>query len=168
MKKYSISLLVGGLSLIMVKPAYAHCPLCVAGAGAGLSLSRVLGIDDSITGIWLGAFLGSMSFWTNNSINKTYILGQKFWLYLFVFISTIYSFYRFGLVNEHNGLLLNLPKLIFGMLVGGILFYLIDIINNFIRQKKGKVLFNYQPMVFSLGVIVIASLVMFGLLNYFI
>lgn len=32
--------------------AYAHCPLCVAGAGMGVALSRYLGIDDAVTGVW--------------------------------------------------------------------------------------------------------------------
>ena len=43
--------------------ASAHCPLCTAGAGAGLALSRWLGIDDSISGIWIAAFLGATALW---------------------------------------------------------------------------------------------------------
>lgn len=153
---------------LFIRPAYAHCPLCVAGAGVGLSLSRYLGIDDSITGIWMAAFLGAMSLWLTNSLKKKYVPLQSTVIYVATFVLTIISFYRFGLVNEHNGLLLNLPKLIFGMLVGGIIFYLVDIISGFIKRKRGSVLFPYQGVVFSLGSMILTSAAIFILINYYI
>jgi len=165
--KYSIPVSALGL-LFLAKPAYAHCPLCVAGAGAGLSLSRVLGIDDSITGVWMAAFLGASSFWISNSIKKTYIPYQKLIIYLAVFATTILSFYRFGLINAHNGLIYNLPKLTFGMAVGGVLFYLVDIANAQIKEKKGKVMFPYQSIVFMLGSMIVLSIGIYILINYFI
>ncbi len=164
--KYSIPLSITGL--LFAKPAHAHCPLCVAGAGAGLSLSRVLGIDDSITGVWMGAFLGAMSFWITNSVNKTYIPFQKQVFYLLIFVTTIVSFYRFGLINEHNGLVFNLPKLTFGILAGGILFYLVDTVNTLIKKKNGKVLFPFQSIILSLGSMLLLSMGIYILLNYYI
>ena len=165
--KFSLPLSLSGL-LLFAKPAFAHCPLCVAGAGAGLSLSRVIGIDDSITGIWMGAFLGAMSFWINNSIKRSFFPFQRLVIYLAIFVSTVISFYRFGLINEHNGLILNLPKLTFGIIVGGVLFYVMDFFNSYLKTKKGKVLFPYQSIVISLGSIFLMSVGMYILLNYFI
>lgn len=171
-KKYSILLSLAGFAF--VKPVYAHCPLCVVGAGAGLSLSRVLGIDDSITGVWMAAFLGVMSFWINNSIikksasKKEYIPFQKLIIYIAIFATTIFSFYRFGLINEHNGLIYNLPKLTFGLLTGGALLYLVDMVNEAIKKKKGKVLFSYQSLVFTLGSMFLLSIGIYILINYFI
>ncbi len=164
--KYSIPLSFAGL--LLARPVYAHCPLCVAGAGVGLSLSRVLGIDDSITGVWMAAFLGAMSFWANNYVKKTYIPLQKPVIYILIFATTILSFYRFGLINEHNGLIFNLPKLTFGMITGGALLYLVDIVNAVIKKKKGKVLFPYQSIVFMLGSMVILSIGIYILINYYI
>src|SRR3990172_11353194 len=127
MKKL-IVLPLGLIAFLVNAPvALAHCPLCVAGAGAGLTLSRLLGIDDSITGVWLAAFLGATSLWLTNSIKKKYLPFQAEIIYIVIFATTIFSFYRFGLVNEHNGLISNLPKLIFGMIVGGVVFYLVDV-----------------------------------------
>jgi len=153
---------------LFTRVAYAHCPLCVAGAGAGLSLSRILGIDDTITGVWMGAFLGATAFWIGNSIKKTYFPMQKLAIYLLIFFTTVFSFYRFGLINEHNGLILNLPKLTLGILVGGVLFYLVDIFNSYLKTRNGKVLFPYQSIVVSLGSMVIVSLGFYILLNYYI
>ncbi len=168
MKNLKYSVAISSIGLVLARPAYAHCPLCVVGAGAGLSLSRVLGIDDSITGVWMAAFLGATSFWLNNSIKKTYIPLQKPVIYILIFATTILSFYRFGLINEHNGLIFNLPKLTFGMLTGGVLLYLVDIVNAVIKKRKGKVLFPYQSIVFMLGSMVILSIGIYILINYFI
>ncbi len=156
------------LSLLNPPLAHAHCPLCVAGAGAGLSLSRILGIDDSITGIWFAAFLGAMSLWFANTLNKRFIPMQSFVIYLATFLLTVLSFYKFGLVNEHNGLILNLPKLVFGVVFGGAIFYSTDLINQAIKKSKGKVLFPYQPIIFSLGAMLLLSFVVFYLINYVI
>lgn len=168
MRKIVYSLPITTLGLTLVKPAYAHCPLCVAGAGAGLSLSRVLGIDDSITGVWMAALLGAMSLWLSNSIKKDYIPFQEAVIYISIFAITIISFYRFGLINEHSGLIGNLPKLTFGILTGGVLFYLVDKANALIKKRRGKVLFPYQPIVFSLSSMVILSLIIYILINYYI
>ena len=153
---------------LFVRVSLAHCPLCVAGAGAGLSLSRVLGIDDSISGVWMAAFLGAMSFWINNSLKKKYIPFQEFVIYVGIFATTLLSFYRFGLINEHNGLIGNLPKLTFGMLVGGVVFYAVDKVNILIKKRKGKVLFPYQPIAFSLGSMLLLSMGIYILINYII
>ena len=168
MKKFLSSLIFISGGFIFAKPVFAHCPLCVAGAGAGLSLSRILGIDDSITGVWMGAFLGATAYWLSNMIKKTYIPFQNTVIYLTVFSTTVLSFYRLGLINEHNGLIANLPKLTFGIISGGILFYAVDILNNFIKRKNGKVLFPYQTIVLSLSSMTILSMAMFILINYYI
>lgn len=149
----------------------AHCPLCVAGAGAGLTLSRVLGIDDSITGIWLGAFIGAISFWTQRLLgqkNKIFLTKKVgFLIYVLFFVLTILSFYRFNLVVRH-GDIFGFDKLTFGMILGGLVFYLSDVANAFLREKNGKALFSYQSVVLSLISIIVASLGVYILINYFI
>lgn len=167
-KAVSASFLMLALRLVLAPAVLAHCPLCVAGAGVGLSLSRLLGIDDSITGVWVGAFLGAIGLWLANSIKKTYVPLQRLIIYLLIFLTTVVSFYRFGLINEHNGLILNLPKLTFGIIIGGVLFYVVDIVNSYIKKRNGKALFPYQSIIFSLGLMFIASLALYILLNYYI
>ncbi len=55
--------------------ALAHCPLCVAGAAAGVTLTRWVGVDDSITGVWLAAFLGAIDYGLNKLLE---FLLQRF------------------------------------------------------------------------------------------
>jgi hypothetical protein len=149
----------------------AHCPLCVAGAGAGLTLSRVLGIDDSVTGVWLGGFLGALAFWAQRLLgqrNKTFLTRWVgILIYVLFFAVTIWSFYRFNLVVRH-GDIFGFDKLTFGIILGGLVFYIADLVNALLRKKDGKALFPYQSVVFSLSSIVITSFGVYILINYFI
>ena len=59
-------------------------------------------------------------------------------------------------------------KLTFGMILGSVVFYLVDVLNIFIKKKNGKRLFPYQSMVFSLGSMIITSIAVYVLINYYI
>jgi len=164
-----LSLLIA-LLFVSASPALAHCPLCVAGAGAGLTLSRILGIDDSITGIWLAAFIGATSFWSEKLIPAK--IGIPFGilrpiLYITFFVLTIASFYQFNLVVKH-GDIFGMDKLTFGMIAGGIIFYLVDVVDDFVIRTREKVFFPYQRVIVSLGSVVVLSLADYILINYFI
>lgn len=145
----------------------AHCPLCVAGAAAGVTLTRWVGVDDSITGVWIAALLGATSFWfyswllTKNikfiEENKAVIRPS---LYLIIFASTIWSFYKFNLIIRMSQIF-GFDKLTFGILTGGILFYLIDLV-------KIKHYFNYQKIVISLGSMAVLSFLIYILINFYI
>ncbi|MDZ4209757.1 MAG: hypothetical protein U1C56_01100, partial [Candidatus Curtissbacteria bacterium] len=160
MKKVLAFLLVPLTFLIFPKVIYAHCPLCVAGAGVGLSLSRWIGLDDSITGLWMAAFLGAMAFWSYLALVKKLNKGPMVWLkptlYLAIFASTLWSFYKFNLVIRMEKMY-GLDKLTFGIVAGGIAFYLVDIINDLIIKIRGKSLFPYQRIVLSLGTKLVLS-----------
>ncbi|HOX30194.1 MAG TPA: hypothetical protein P5080_03510 [Candidatus Paceibacterota bacterium] len=51
-------------------PASAVCPVCTVAVGAGVGLSRWLGIDDSIAGLWIGGLTVSLIVWTISWLNK--------------------------------------------------------------------------------------------------
>lgn len=166
MKKILAFLSAAGIFLLLPRVALAHCPLCVAGAAAGITLTRWVGVDDSISGVWIGALLGAMSFWLYNllalkvkNIDK-YKLAIKLFIYLAIFATTVWSFYKFNLVIRMSQIM-GLDKLTFGIIAGGVLFYLID-------SVKIKHYFNYQKIVISLGSMTILSLLIYILINYYI
>lgn len=158
--------------LMAFPPAvFAHCPLCVAGAAAGITLSRWIGVDDSITGLWMAALLGAISFWSYSVLVRK--IKRPDWtilkptLYLAIFASTLWSFYKFNLVVRMEKMY-GLDKLTFGIIVGGVAFYLIDTINDMIMKIHGRSLFPYQRIVFSLGIILILSVIDYILIGYYI
>ncbi|MBI2103711.1 hypothetical protein HYT59_01760 [Candidatus Woesebacteria bacterium] len=166
-----ISLLLLIVLLAQPASAFAHCPLCVAGAAGGLTLARIFGIDDSITGVWIGALIGATSFWAEKFVYKRIkifplsILRQI--LYFTFFALTIASFYQLNLVVK-MGDIFGVHKLTFGMIAGGVLFYLVDLVNDYVIKKNAKVLFPYQRIVVSLGSMVALSIGIYILINYYI
>lgn len=167
------------LRLILAPAVLAHCPLCVGGAAIGLSVARFFGIDDAITGVWLAALLGATSFWTEGKIRKKYNFPfLRPLLYILIFGLTIGSVYslnnwsisnlKFYLINTHAGNIFGVDKLTFGIVSGGVLFYLIDALDDFLIKRNGKVYFPYQRIVVSLGSMLILSLGLYILINYLI
>jgi len=174
MQKSKSKILVYILSLFALRfmlfpvPVSAHCPLCVAGAAAGITLTRWIGVDDSITGVWIGALLGSMSFWLTSwlLIKSAFLRKWKYrpilkpLIFVLIFGSTLWSFYQFNLVIRMSQLF-GLDKLTFGMIAGSLLLYLVDVI-------KIKHYFPYQRIVISLGSMVVLSSAIYILINNYI
>lgn len=160
--------------LLMPSAVSAHCPLCVAGAAAGITLTRWIGVDDSITGVWIAALLGAMSFWVYSwllskkiKFVEKYQLAIKPSIYLVIFLTTLWSFYKFRLIIRMSQIF-GLDKLTFGMLTGGVLFYLVDILDDLVIKRNGKVFFPYQRIVISLGSMLFLSVNIYILINFFI
>lgn len=171
---FFLSALMFILRLITAPSALAHCPLCVAGAAAGVTLTRWVGIDDSITGVWIAALLGATSFWFYSwllgkkiKFIEKYKLVIKPFIYLTIFLLTLWSFYKFQLIIRMTQIF-GFDKLTFGMLIGGALFYLVDVGDNYLIGRAGKVYFPYQRVVVSLGSMVVLSLLTYILINFFI
>lgn len=177
MRKFLLSLLTSlALLAFFPKSALAHCPLCVVGAGTGLGVSRFLGIDDSITGVWLAAVIGALALWTDIWVrgkNLKFLAGLSSSLtrpliYLLFFVISLWSFYQFGLIDEHLGMIFGVPKLTFGLLTGAAVFYLVDEVDNWLIARRGKVFFPYQRIIVSLGAMLVLSLGIYILINYYI
>ncbi len=66
------------------------------------------------------------------------------------------------------GRMFGLDKLTFGIIAGGIAFYLVDGLNNLIFRLRGKSLFPYQRMVLGLGSILLLSFLDYYLIGYYI
>ena len=66
-----ITLLVLLLSLITFN-AYANpaCAVCTVAVGASLEIARRLGVDDGVVGVWSGAFLVLIGYWTLKWMDK--------------------------------------------------------------------------------------------------
>lgn len=64
--------------------AYANpaCAVCTIAVGASLEIARHFGVDDSVVGIWAGAFLALLGFWMIKWFDKKgwNFKGRDFWL----------------------------------------------------------------------------------------
>ena len=58
------------MNIFFIKPVQAVCPVCTVAVGAGVGISRLIGIDDSITGVWIGGLIISSGLWMGDFIRK--------------------------------------------------------------------------------------------------
>lgn len=67
--------------------AYANpaCAVCTIAVGASLEIARHFGVDDSVVGVWAGAFLALLGFWMVKWFDKKgwNFKGRDFWLITF-------------------------------------------------------------------------------------
>lgn len=120
----------------------AVCPVCTVAVGAGIGMSRWLGIDDSITGLWLGGFLLSISLWTIDWLDRKKIrfLFKKFFVIL--------AYYAFAIVPLHYAEIIADPtafvcscasdKLMLGIIEGTAVFFFAAKLYEFLKQRNNS------------------------------
>lgn len=150
--------------------AYAICPVCAVAVGAGLGLSRYLGVDDTVSGLWVGAFILIMAFWLAEWSEKKFKLTNKFkeiGRYKYYISSVI--MYAFTLIPLQVSKIIGNPfnriwgidKLIVGVFFGSLLFLLGYWLDKKERQIRGKQLFNFQKAIFPVSFLLIGSVIFY-------
>jgi len=139
------------------------CPVCTVTVVAGLSLSRLLGIDDVITSLWIGAFVLSFSFVTYNWMVKKWPKTSSFHLvpftllmYLLVLVPLKFS----GTIGIIGNTLWGMDKILLGTFVGSITF-LVGVWGDKKLRKinGGKQFVKFQKVVIPVVSLVITSII---------
>lgn len=159
-----------GLSLFgffWTSTAKAICPICVVAVGAGLGLSRWLGVDDVVSSVWIGALLVSTILWTLIEMKKrgwsfpfdAVVISLAY--YLLTFIPLYYS----GIVGHPLNKIFGIDKIVFGTAVGTLIFLLSYFLHIYLKKKNnGKSFFPFQKVVIPLVVLILTSLFLYLLL----
>lgn len=153
----------------LVHPAKAVCPVCTVAVGAGLGLSRYFGIDDSLSGIWVGGLILSTALWTADWMHKH---GLKIKIRVINVISvilfytiTIIPLYYSGIIGHPYNIIYGIDKLLFGTIIGSITFILGITLDKLARKKYGRQFFVYQKVVFPVVSLMIITLVLYLAIN---
>jgi hypothetical protein len=147
------------------------CPICTVTVIAGLGISRLLGIDDLITSLWIGGFILSFSFVTIDWIHKKWpklliAHGVMQSNYKLLIIVLMYLLVLIPLkLNRSIGIALNrlwgIDKIILGTIVGSIVFLIGIWADKYERKIRKKVLFPFQKVVFPVLALLITSLIFY-------
>jgi len=169
MKKISIYLLfIFAVNFLFAKKALAVCPICTIAVGAGVGLSRWLGIDDVITGLWIGGLIVSMITWTESWLDKKNIRfkGRIFvnvlGYYLLIVIPLFYS----GIIMNplHALCACGLDKLLLGIIVGSFGFWFGASWYYYLKEKnQGRAYFPFQKVVMPISPLIILSIIFYFL-----
>jgi hypothetical protein len=164
-----LAVLLGGVvSIISPIAVKAICPVCTIAVGAGVGLSRWLGIDDTITGLWVGGLTVSMIMWTNNWLRRKnwYIKGYNIFVAIVYFGVIVVPLYIKDIIGHPYNRIFGIDKLLAGMIVGSILFYAGAIVYNLLKKRNSnKAYFPFQKVVMPVGPLIILSIILFFLVQ---
>lgn len=141
------------------------CPVCTVTVIAGLGISRLLGIDDLISSLWIGGFILSFSFVTINWIAKRWPkIDTKY--YKLPLVASIYLLVLIPLKLNHSigiarNTLWGVDKILLGTFVGSLVFLAGIWADKKERQIKGRQLLKFQRVVFPVLGLIISSLVFY-------
>jgi len=159
------------INFILAKQVLAVCPICTVAVGAGVGLSRWLGIDDTVSGLWIGGLIVSLIAWTENWLEKKNIRfqGRIFINALVYYIFIIVSLYYSGMIGHPQNKLfcfcgLNIDKLLFGIIVGSLAFWFGASWYYYLKEKNnGHAYFPFQKVVMPISPLVFLSIIFYFL-----
>jgi hypothetical protein len=155
---------VAAAGLGLVPAARALCPICTVAVGAGVGLSRWLGVDDTVTGLWIGGLIVSLVLWTSSWLDAR---GRRFHgrasvVALVWFLSALVPLYLAGMFGLPLNSIWGLDKLLVGIAVGSVAFYLGA--RGYEASKAanaGHARFPFQKVVMPLAPLAVLSVVFY-------
>lgn len=157
------AIIIAGTSLFAL-PALAICPVCTVAVAGGVGLSRYFGIDDSVTGLWIGGLTVSMILWTLDWMERK---GYRFrfdrsivWIGYWVMI--VLPLYLNDIFFHPFNRLWGMDKLLLGILVGAAALFSGGTFHFRAKRKNGgKVYFPFQKVVFAIAPLIVLSAVFY-------
>lgn len=152
------------ISLFSSHSAKAICPVCTIAVGAGVGLSRWLGIDDAIAGLWVGALTLSVSFWTLNWFLKKNIKfkGDTLAVIIGYYLIIILPLYFTGIMGHTFNKIWGIDKLLVGIIFGSLVFYGSVAWYAKIKAKNNNhAQFPFQKVAMPVGFLLFASAIFY-------
>ena len=157
---------LGILAVLIPFSAKAVCPVCTVAVAAGVGLSRYLGIDDIISGLWIGGLIISLIIWTINWLNKKNIhfMGRKIIVIIGYYVLIIVPLYWGGIMGHELNKFWEIDKLLLGIIMGSIGFSFGAWVYYFLKAKNnGHAYFPFQKVVMPISPLIVLSVIFYFL-----
>lgn len=125
-------------------------------------MSRYLGVDDLIIGVWVGGLLVSLGLWMATYVKKTFFKGQQWLAVVILWLTTYLGFKEAKLIGNPTCTIHGHDKLLSGMVFGTVAFMLgfgLDYLLRKLNKKNpGKAFFPYQKVAAPIFFLIIATI----------
>lgn len=152
--------------LLLPAVAKAFCPVCTVTVGAGIGLSRWLGIDDTITGLWIGGLTISLIGWTLNWLSSKKIIFKlrKMMVASTYYLIILLPLFWTNTIGHPLNTIFGVDKLVFGIVLGSLVFLGGGLLYQKTKQNNNeKALFPFQKVVMPVAPLVILSVLFYYL-----
>jgi len=149
--------------LLATSNVIATCPVCVIAVAGGVELARWLGVDDTISGVWIGGLTLSLAIWLIIWLDKKNIKFKfrDVLIVAFFYATTILSLYWMKFIGSDCVKIWGVDKLLVGIAAGSFVFLIGWIVHNALKKKRGKSYFPYQKVVIPVLCLIIASIIFY-------
>lgn len=155
--------------LIPAKAALAICPVCTLAVAGGVGLSRWLGVDDTITGLWIGGLIVSSIFWTIDWLKRKNIRFpfRKAAIWIGYYLIIIVPLYGMGIMGHPFNKLWGMDKLLLGIIFGSAGFILGTVVYPKVKEENGgRAHFPFEKIAFAIFPLVVLSFVFYFIIKY--
>lgn len=149
-----VNLLIPGRTL-------AVCPVCAVAVAGGLGLSRYLGIDDTVSGVWVGGLILASGLWLADWIAKKKwpVPRPKLLAVLAMFLLTLPPLYWSKMIDLPWNKFWGIDKVILGSIFGSLVFMGGVLLDKYLRTiHNNKVYFYYQKVIIPVTLLILTSL----------
>lgn len=153
-----ILFLLGAAKVALANPA---CAVCTVTIGATLSVARAFGVDDCVVGVWSGAMLALIGFWTIRFFDKR---GWRFRgrdTFLVVLSVAMIGFMYLGEMTYSPGIIgfLYIDSFLFANIMGAIVLILANHLYQFLKERNGgHAHFPFEKVVIPVLAVALTSL----------
>lgn len=155
-------LLFIGLTLFPLK-AFANpaCAVCTVAIGASLEIARKLGVPDSVVGLWAGALLALLGYWTILFFDKKnwHFKGRDF-LLISLSVATIGFIYagQTPYLPKAIGYVFYMDAILFSAVVGALTYVLSQKLYQVLKERNGgHAHFPFEKVVLPLAMLFAGS-----------
>lgn len=150
--------------MIVAPAASAICPVCTIAVGAGVGLSRWLGVDDVISGLWIGGLTVSMIMWTISWLDKKNIKfkGRKILIAAAYYLLIVAPLYYSDIIGHPYNKFWGVDKILLGATLGSIAFFAGSMwYFNLKKKNNDRAHFPFQKVVMSISPILLLTLIFY-------
>ena len=155
--------LIAGLFATLPFTAMANpaCPVCTIAVGAGLDIARRLGVPDSIVGLWAGALLTLVGYWTLKFMDKkNWHFRGRDTIVILLSVAMI-GFVYMGVVQYNPTSIcgmFTMDPVLFGTICGALIFIGTGKLYQWMKNKNGgHAHFPFEKVVLPIVALALAS-----------